>query len=375
MRAAATGEVSEHALPRGLVVLVGAAAAVVTCVGIKALGWLIGPVFLAWTIVIAVSPLQRWLRRHGVPKWIATPVLVLTVYAILLSLFFTLLVSVAQLASLVPTYAAHADEFLAGLGDALARFGVDRAELDDVLGSLDLDKLAGLLGSVLQGAAGLVSSLVFLLSLLLFLSLEANFADARMAAIAEERPVMAASLGGFVRGTRRYLIVSTVFGLVVAALDAVALVVLGIPLPILWGLLAFITNYVPNIGFVLGVVPPALLGLLEGGWQTMLAVIVVYTVLNFVVQSLIQPRFVGGAVGLSTTIAFLSLLFWAWLIGPVGAVLAVPLTLLAKALLVDADPRAGWAAALLGVQRPGRPPKRGAVRADVDGADGPPGHA
>ncbi|NUT47362.1 MAG: AI-2E family transporter [Saccharothrix sp.] len=349
---AAPDAVPPRGLPRGLVVLLGTSAVVVTCAGIKSMAWLIGPVFLAWTIVVAVSPLQGWLRRHGCPRWVATPVLVLVVYAILLSLFFTLVVSVARLASLLPQYAARADELLGRIGDRLAAFGVDQSQVDDVLGSLDLGKLAGLLGAVLEGVAGLVSSLVFLLSLLLFLSLEANAGHARMATIADERPLIASSLRGFIRGTRRYLVVSTVFGLVVAALDTVALVVLGIPLPILWGLLAFITNYVPNIGFVLGVIPPALLGLLEGGWQTMLAVIVVYSVLNFVVQSLVQPRFVGGAVGLSTTVAFLSLLFWAWLLGPVGAVLAVPLTLLAKALLVDVDPRAKWAGALLGLQRP-----------------------
>jgi AI-2 transport protein TqsA len=94
-------------------------------------------------------------------------------------------------------------------------------------------------------------------------------------------------------------------------------------------------------------VPPALLGLLTGGPQLMLIVILVYCGINFVVQSIIQPRFIGDAVGLSVTVTFLVLVFWAWLLGPLGAILAIPLTLLAKALLVDVDPRAKWADALL----------------------------
>jgi len=163
-----------------------------------------------------------------------------------------------------------------------------------------------------------------------------------------------AALADFARGTRRYLVVTTVFGLIVAVLDTIALAVLGVPLPILWGLLSFITNYIPNIGFVLGVIPPALLGLLVGGWQLMLLVIVVYSVLNFVVQSLIQPRFAGHSVGLSSAVAFLSLIFWTWVLGPLGALLSIPLTLLAKCLLVDIDPRARWADALLR-SSPGRP--------------------
>ena len=103
----------------------------------------------------------------------------------------------------------------------------------------------------------------------------------------------------------------------------------------------------PNIGFVLGVAPPALLGLLAGGWGEFIAVVVVYSLLNFVVQTLIQPRFVGDSVGLSMTVTFVALLFWGWVLGALGALLAIPLTLLFKALLVDVDPRGHWLDALL----------------------------
>jgi predicted PurR-regulated permease PerM len=97
------------------------------------------------------------------------------------------------------------------------------------------------------------------------------------------------------------------------------------------GLLAFITNYIPNVGFIIGVVPPAILALLAGGPQLMVIVIIVYCAINFVVQSIIQPRFIGDAVGLSVTVTFLALVFWAWLIGPLGAILDIPLTLRSRA--------------------------------------------
>jgi AI-2 transport protein TqsA len=139
-----------------------------------------------------------------------------------------------------------------------------------------------------------------------------------------------------------------VFGLIVAVLDGLALAIIGVPLAVLWALLAFITNYIPNVGFIIGVVPPALLALLTSGVPEMLVVIGVYCVLNFVIQSLIQPRFVGDSVGLAMTTTFVALVFWAWLLGPLGALLAIPLTLLAKALLVDVDPTARWVTALAG---------------------------
>ena len=139
----------------------------------------------------------------------------------------------------------------------------------------------------------------------------------------------------------------------------------------LWGLLSFLTNFIPNIGFIIGLVPPALLALLDGGVPEMLLVIAVYCVLNLVIQSIIQPRFVGDSVGLGTTVTFLALIFWAWLLGPLGALLAIPLTLLVKALLVDVDPTARWAIALGAASngRPAHPARAAAGKPTEAGAD------
>ena len=123
---------------------------------------------------------------------------------------------------------------------------------------------------------------------------------------------------------------------------------MGIPAAGLWALLAFVTNYIPNIGFIIGLIPPALLGLLTGGPSLMITVIVVYCVLNFIIQSVLQPKFVGDAVGLTTTMSFLSLIVWAFLLGPLGAILAIPASLLVKAIMVDVDPEAKWLQLFLG---------------------------
>jgi AI-2 transport protein TqsA len=138
-----------------------------------------------------------------------------------------------------------------------------------------------------------------------------------------------------------------VFGLIVALADVAALYWFSVPLPWLWGLLSFITNYIPNIGFVLGLVPPALLALLEGGVRQAVLVIVAYSVINTVIQSLIQPKVVGDTVGLSVSLTFLSLVFWSYVIGPLGGLLAVPLSLFTKATLIDADPTTRWLDPLL----------------------------
>lgn len=132
------------------------------------------------------------------------------------------------------------------------------------------------------------------------------------------------------------------FGLIVAVMDWVALIILGVPLAMVWGVLAFVTNYIPNIGFVLGLVPPAIFALLTGGPVDAIWVVAVYCVINLVMQSFVQPKFTGDAVGLTPTVTFLSLVFWSAIAGALGAILAVPLTLAVKALVVDADPRMRW---------------------------------
>ena len=119
------------------------------------------------------------------------------------------------------------------------------------------------------------------------------------------------------------------------------------PLAFTWGVLAFVTNYIPNVGFLIGLVPPALIALLDGGVGPAIAVVIVYVVINIVVQTLIQPRFTGDAVGISPTVAFLSLIFWAYLLGVLGALLAVPATKFVKSMLVDHSTSGQWFGAFL----------------------------
>jgi predicted PurR-regulated permease PerM len=328
--------------------LVGCAAAFLVLGGLYLTAWLVAPLFLALIIVIAVSPVQSALARRGWPGWLTTLVLVVLVVGLLLLFALVIVVSIARLAALLPTYSDQASALMTSLSGSLKKFGVEPGQLQKAVSSVDPAKLVALIGAALAGLSGLVSSLVFLLCLLLFLSVESSGMDQRLAAVAGERPGLELALRSFAHGTRTYLVVTAVFGLIVGVLDAGALAIIGIPLPVLWGLLSFLTNFIPNIGFIIGLIPPALLALLDGGVKEMLLVVAVYCVLNLVIQSLIQPRFVGDSVGLAMTTTFLALIFWAWLLGPLGALLAIPLTLLVKALLVDVDPTARWAVALAG---------------------------
>lgn len=329
-------------IPRGLIVLLATAAAVVAIAGIKGFAGVIGPVFLALMLAVAVQPIQTWAQRRGWPAWVGMAIALVVVYLVLIGLVAALIICVARLATELPTYADQFDDLLDSARHALERFGVEGTPLRDALSGFDFTKLVGLLEGLLTGLAGVLSNLFFVVALLLFMVFDGMTMNRRVEVVARIRPDIAYALGKFADGTRQYLVVSTVFGLIVAVLDGGLLWLLGVPLPILWALLSFITNYIPNVGFVIGLIPPALLALLEGGPRLMIWVIVLYSVINFVIQSVIQPKFVGDAVGLGITVTFLALVFWSWVLGTLGALLAIPLTLLAKALLLDIDPSTRW---------------------------------
>jgi predicted PurR-regulated permease PerM len=153
---------------------------------------------------------------------------------------------------------------------------------------------------------------------------------------------MVTAFNDFGRGVRRYMVATTVLGVAQGLFNWLLLTILQVPGALLWGLLSFICSFIPNIGYFIAIVPPLFFGFLTGGWPTVLAVIVIYGGVNTVIQSIIQPKYVGNAVALSETITFASVLFWAVILGPVGAILAVPLTLLTRTILLDSDPALAW---------------------------------
>jgi predicted PurR-regulated permease PerM len=333
--------------------------------GLHAAAPILGPVVLALVLTVVAHPIIGALVRRGVRRGAAVAIAVLVVEGVLLGFAVALLLSFGQLATVLPQYADEWEELLDGVRSTLAAAGIGPEQVADVLRSIGPQSVLSAVEGLLSAVVGSVGALILVVATVLFMTAEGAGLPERLA----EAPAswrLRAALDGFARNTRRYIVVTTIFGLLVAVVDTVALILLGIPLPLLWGLLSFLTNYVPNIGFFLGLAPPALLAVLVGGPGLGLAVIVVYSLANFVIQSVIQPVFVGDAVGLSVTVSFLSVIVWTAVLGPMGAILAIPLTLFVHAVLVGQDPDRRWAKILLagtsGAAAEGRRPAASARR-------------
>ena len=335
--------VARMSLPPTLTLLLGLAAAVIAIAGLREVASIVAPTFLAATLIIAVYPVYKVMRKI-LPGPIAGLLLITLLYGILAALGASIGIAATRFANELakPEYVSTFTGLITDARFLLAEQGVEAAEIDEAIANFDVRNLTGIATSLANAVTGLTTTMLFLLTVMIFLVMDAGGFNQRLAAIHRHKPDVADALVDFGYRVRKYWIVSTVFGLIVAAVDYVALVWLGVPLAMTFALLSFVTNYIPNIGFVLGLIPPAFIALLSGGLSTMLWVIGIYCVANFVIQTVFQPKFTGDAVGINASTAFLSLVFWAYVFGALGALLAIPFTLLVKSLLIDRDPKTRW---------------------------------
>ncbi|MBD5788330.1 AI-2E family transporter [Cellulosimicrobium terreum] len=305
-------------------------------------GDVLAPILLAAVIVIICHPVRFGLERRGWPRWAATGAVVVVAYLILAAMLAMLVFAGFQFAGLVREYLPQLQQSVTDGLDQLAALGIDTDLADAVTSWLEPSRVLSLAGDVSGIVLGLATALFFVLAYAIFMAADAGRYSTASAVFGASRAGEIGRASRFSGGVRRYYVVNASFGAVVAVIDGVALALLGVPAPVVWAILAFVTNFVPNIGFVLGLIPPMIMAFVVGGWPLALAVIAVYCVVNVVLQVLVQPKFVSDAVNLSLTLSFVSVVFWTFVIGPLGAILAIPLTLLVRALLLEGDPRAGW---------------------------------
>jgi AI-2 transport protein TqsA len=331
---------SAGALGRGLRILLGLAAAVVISFGMAAIGKILAPALLALVLTICAQPVRVWLERHGTPQGLATGAVGLTVFGLLAGFIAILWLATAQFIGMLPHYAAQLQQSGAQFASWLHSIGVGPSEVAQIKSGFNPAGFLSFFSSILGNALGIVALLVIVLTMLILMPADAAYTPTLLRQLEPTQPNLVFAISGFAHSVRRYLVVTTVLGIVQGVINGIALWLLGVPAALLWAILAFLCSFIPNVGYFIALVPPLVFGYLTGGWGTVIGVIIVYGIINAVVQSVVQPKVVGNAVALSQTLTFFSVLFWAVVLGAIGAILAVPLTLLVRAVLVDSDPRA-----------------------------------
>ena len=334
-------------LPRYVTVMLGVAVTLGVILLMHQFAGVIGPVFMALNLIIAAYPIHTWLRGKGTPGWLSASVMVLAVIVILLAMVVAMIWSISSMVSVLPSYSGEYVALYNTIIGLLQHYGINTTGMSDILNQISPSSVVNVLMQAFSSAYGIAAVLITIIASLIFLAMDAPGLRSRMRIASADFPQLGRALAEFSSGVRRYWVTTTIFGAIIAVLDGVALFALGVPLAVVWALLSFLTNYIPNIGFVIGLIPPALLALLGGGWKLMVVVIVIYCVFNFVIQAIMAPRIIGESVGVTPTVSFVSLLLWGWVLGAIGTLVALPMTLLLKSLFVDQDSGAHWLGALI----------------------------
>lgn len=337
-----------HAMPRATIILLGLAGATVTVFGLSAMRGVFAPVAFALVLTICAHPIRAVLERRSVPRGVATVTAILLVFALLAGFVAAFIVALTQFTTLIPEYAPQIIAIGQDVAEWLASIGVSTASAETIVAGFDPANLVDFATGILGGITGIIFGLVVILTLVMLMAMDAAYLPTLLSQIQVKRPSLVAALSGYAIGVRRYMVAATALGVLQSTMNWIALVVLQVPAAFLWALLSFICSFIPNVGYFIAIIPPTIFGFLVGGWPTGVGVILVYGVINFIVQSIVQPLLVSNVVALNQTITFVSVLFWAAVIGPIGAILAVPLSLLVRTILLDADPRMRWFRPLTG---------------------------
>ncbi|MFT3833357.1 MAG: AI-2E family transporter [Micropruina sp.] len=334
--------------PEGIRMLSAGAAIVACLVGVYFVRDVVAPVFLAMTLVLTVRPLVHWLNGRRVPKMVSALIGMLVVFLVLFAILSAVAVALVQFVAAMPAYADRFNALYSQVSAQLMAWGVSQETITQWVTTFDYTRLLGYLTGVMGQVGFWATFLGSLFLFVAFVSVDLTDTSEGAAKLARVRPNLAAALLDFSWRVRKYWIVNTIFGVCVALINMGILTWLQIPLVVTWGILAFVTAYIPNVGFIIGMVPPALMALLARDFQTMVIMVAAYVVVNFIASMVIQPKVTGDAVGLNITTTFISLVFWSIIIGPLGAILAVPLTLFCKGIFFDADPKTRWLSVFLG---------------------------
>lgn len=322
------------------------ASIIVVVAGIRAFSEPLTALFMAALIAMLCAPLQARLRARGWSQGAALTVVLVLIIGIGLLLVTFIGVSANQLIRKLPDYEAQLRQLETSTWSELDRLGLSEQTVT-AIESIDLQSLIPFVSSVLRATLDSLGSVLLVFLILVYMLIDAPNIPGRLRAVLGADSVWLTKAGAFVYSVQRYMILKTVFGVVIAAIQTVVMLLMGVDFAVQWGVLAVIANYIPNIGFVLGLIPPVAVTLLEKGPAMAVFLLIVYSLINNVIENFVAPRFMSEELGISTLFIFLSLIFWTWVLGAAGALLAVPLTLLVKIMLLDGEEGARGIVALI----------------------------
>lgn len=340
-------------LSYGWQMLLGLAAVVVVIGGMKMASVIIVPFLLALVIAIILLPPLNWLREHGVAPIFAIPIILIVVVCGLIGIGLIIGNSTTNFVHALPTYQSRLNELTNEVISLAHKVGLHFSS-HSIQKTLNPNAAFGMVAELLKSFGTLLGNGFLIFLTVLFILFEASVLPAKFARAptpGSKRSLVA--FRQFMNGVQRYIGLKTLTSMATGIWVGVALWLMGVHYPVLWGLLMFLLNFVPNIGPIIAAIPAVLLAYLQDGMAMAGGTVALYTVANTVIGNFVEPRLMGQRLGLSTLVVFISLIWWGWVLGPIGMLLSVPLTMFVK-IGLETSESTRWVAVLLS-STPGKP--------------------
>lgn len=348
-------------------ILIAFASLVVIIAGLRASQALLVPFLLAFFISIICAGPFYWLRQRRIPAILALLIVISTVMLGGLLVLTVIGTSVNDFTNQIPQYEQQLRQQTLKLFDWLEQYGIHISR------QLLIDHFNP--GSVMQSAAkmlaaagGVLTNSFLILITVIFILFEAAGMPNKLRAALTDADTSLASFEKFSTSVRKYLVIKTLISILTGVLVAAGLLIIGLDYAILWGLIAFMLNYVPNIGSIIAAIPAVLLAIVQLGTLQAIFVASLYLVINVVMGNAVEPRLMGRSLGLSPLVVFISLVFWGWVLGPVGMLLSVPLTMIMK-IALEVNPSTRWLAIILGADNNLATPPSEPEKSDTEAAN------
>ena len=320
---------------------------VIVVAGLKLAAPLFVPLVTAAFITVVSLPVVRWLTSRRVPRWAAILLAVLLDLVVLVGFAGLVGGSLNEFYGRVPYYQQRLSELTIDAAAWIDQVGGVHLDSNRIGSAVDQVQVMSVVADVFQRLTNLASKTLLVALLVLFMLFEAGPWRMKLAYVLHSPTQDLPRFANAAREVQTYLVVKSGLSVVTGALCGGWVAICGVDFPLLWGLLAFLLNYIPTLGMFIATIPPVVVALIQFGPGSALLVLCGYGVINFTLGNFVEPRIMGRALGLSPLVVFLSMVFWGWLWGPIGALVAVPLTMVIKILLANTEDLR-WAAVLLG---------------------------
>ena len=333
----ATSHVSKYLVP--------AAGFVIVVAGMKTAEPILVPLLFAGFLAIISSSSVFWFRNKGIPAPAAVFLVVLGVLSIGMIVVLIIGTSVDDFSDAIPRYQQLLTAEIAPLLKWVEGWGFQVNE-EDLLKSIDPGASMRLVAKMLSGLGGVLTNSFLILLTVIFILLEASSFQHKVRAAFGDPENPLSQFSKITDAVNNYLAIKTLVSLGTGIVVTIWVSILGIDFPVIWGLLAFLLNFIPNLGSIISAVPPVLLGYIQFGIGRALIVAAGYVAVNVIFGNWVEPKLMGKKLGLSTLVVFLSLVFWGWLWGPAGMLLSVPMTMVVK-IALESHPSTHWIGIML----------------------------